>query len=136
MACEGEGVHIQFIHVYLLSLGATPLFGDEFLDTPMAPQERFRAAQRIQPKWRSIGRILGPEPFKDFEIYAFGEKRSDNDGALQMLDAWANKSGKTATRRHFLNAVKDPDVGYSNLVAAIFPGKFLVLLRVLSSHFV
>ena len=96
----------------------------------MTSMERFRAAQRIQPKWRSIGRILGPEPFESFEIHAFGEKRNDKDAALEMLDAWANKFGGRATRRHFVDAVKDPDVGYSNIVAVIFSGKFLFVLRV------
>ena len=97
----------------------------------MTLTERFRAAQRIQPKWRSIGRILGPEPFEPFEIHAFGEKRNDKDAALEMLDAWTDKFGGRATRRHFVDAVKDPDVGYSNTVAAIFSGKLLVRLRVL-----
>ena len=114
------------IHFYLLSLDVISLFGDKFLDTPMTLHERFRAAQRIQPKWSSIGRILEPEPFEHFEIHAFGEKRSDNDRALEMLDAWANKFGARATRRHFINAMKDPDVGYSNEVAPIFAGKYLV----------
>ena len=105
-------------------------FDDEFLDKPMTLRERFRAAQRTQPKWRSIGRILGPEPFEHFEIHAFGEQRNDVDRAVEMLDAWADKFGMRATRRHFINAVTDPDIGYSNEVPAIFSGKFLVVLRV------
>ena len=105
-------------------------FDDEFLNTPMTSQERLRAAQRIQPKWSIIGRILGPEPFEHFEMHAFEEKRTDHDRALDMLDAWADKFGTRATRRHFINAVKDPDVGYSNEVATIFSGRFLVVLRV------
>ena len=136
MEREGEGVYFLLIHVYLLSLDVTSLFGDEFLDTPMISLERCRAAQRIQPKWRSIGRILGPKPFEHFEIHAFGEQRNDIDRALEMLDAWANKFGSKATRRHFINALKDPDVGYSYEVAAIFSGKFLVVLRVHLSLFI
>ena len=116
--------------MFICFLDATSSFKDEFFDTPMTPQERSRAAQCIQPKWHNIGRILGPEPFEPFEIYAFGEKRSDIDGALQMLDSWVNKFGARATRRHFINAVKDPDVGYSNKVTEIFHGKFLVVLGV------
>ena len=97
----------------------------------MASKERFRAAQRIRAKWRNVGRILEPEPFEHNEIYAFGEKGNDSDrAAVEMLEAWANKFGKKATRRHFINATNDPDVGYSNEVPEIFSGKFLVLLRV------
>ena len=130
-AREGKDVHFQFNNVYLLSL-----FNDEFLDKPMTPQERFRAAQQIQSKWSNIGRILGPEPFEPFEIYAFGERRSDNDGALQMLDAWANKFDTRATRRHFINAIKNPEIGCSTEVAAIFSGKlFVVFLRLLIPSF-
>ncbi|XP_065835690.1 uncharacterized protein [Oscarella lobularis] len=98
------------------------VFDNEFLDTPMTSQERLRAALRIQPNWSIIGRILGPKPFEHFEMHAFEEKRNNRDRALDMLDAWANKFGARATRRHFINAVKDPDVGYSDEVANIFSG--------------
>ena len=96
----------------------------------MTPQERFRAAKRIQAEWRSIARILKPEPFRLHDIHAFGEKGNDSERAVEMLEAWASKFGNKATRRHFINAVNDPDVGYSNVVADIFSGKFLFVLRV------
>ena len=89
----------------------------------MTALERFQAAKRIQPVWNRVGRVLGPEPFEDFEMHAFGEKRNDHDRALDMLDAWANKFGRGATRRQFIAAARD--VGYSNAVASIFSGKFL-----------
>ncbi|XP_065831509.1 uncharacterized protein [Oscarella lobularis] len=91
-----------------------------FDEDPMTALERFQAAKRIQPVWNRVGRVLGPEPFEDFEMHAFGEKRNDHDRALDMLDAWANKFGRGATRRQFIAAARD--VGYSNAVASIFSG--------------
>ena len=96
----------------------------------MTSIERFRAAKRIQADWRSIARLLKPEPFRRHEIHAFGEQHNDSERALEMLEAWTDKFGNRATRRHFINAVNDPDVGYSNIVPDIFSGKFLVVLRV------
>ena len=110
-------------------IDVTSSFSDEFLDTPMTSLERFRAAQRIRAKWRNVGRILEPKPFTHNEIHAFGEQRNDSERAVEMLEAWASKFGNKATRRHFINAMNDPDVGYSNEVPEIFPSKFLVVLR-------
>ena len=96
----------------------------------MTSLERFRAAQRIRAKWRNVGRILEPKPsFTHDEIHAFGKQHSDSEPAVEMLEAWASKFGNRATRRHFISAMNDPDVGYSNEVPEIFPGKFLVALR-------
>ena len=89
----------------------------------MTSIERFRAAQRIQ------ARILKPEPFEHNKIQSLGEQCNDSERAVEMLETWANKFGVRATRRHFIDAVKDPDVGYSNVVPDIFSGKFLVVLR-------
>ena len=125
-------MNVRFIRVYAF-LDVLSLLDDEFLDKPMTSKERVKAAERIQPKWRIFGRILRPEPFADFEIYAFEEKRTERDRALDMLDAWAKRFGKRATRRHFIYALEDTTIGYSDEVAAIFSGSFLVLLRVLLS---
>ena len=119
----------QIIFICFLNLDDTSSFGDEFLDTPMTAREKVRAAQRIQAKWRIVAKILEPEPFKHYEIHAFGEKGNDSERAIEMLEAWESKFGNRAIRRHFINAVNDPDVGYSNEVPEIFSGKFLVVLR-------
>ena len=95
----------------------------------MTSLERFRAAQRIRAKWRNVGRILEPKPFTHNEIHAFGEKGNDSERAVEMLEAWASKFGNKATRRHFINAMNDPDIDYSDEVPEIFPGKFPVVLR-------
>ena len=134
LACHVKKVCTSSLFMFISYLSPTFLdvafvFDNEFLDTPMTSQERLRAALRIQPNWSIIGRILGPKPFEHFEMHAFEEKRNNRDRALDMLDAWANKFGTRATRRHFINAVKDPDVGYSDEVANIFSGKLFVGLR-------
>ncbi|XP_065839615.1 death-associated protein kinase 1-like [Oscarella lobularis] len=98
------------------------LFDEIYLDNPPTALEQFRAAERIQPVWRRIGKILGPEPFQFYQLHAFEEKRNDQDRALDMLDAWANKFGKRATRRHFITAMKN--VGCSTeTIASIFSGQ-------------
>ena len=89
----------------------------------MTEPEILRAAERIQPVWKLVGRSLGPEPFQRFQLHAFGEKQNDHERALDMLDAWANKFGIRATRRHFIASMKG--VGYLKEVASIFSGKFL-----------
>ena len=89
----------------------------------MTGREIFRAAERIQPVWNLVGRVLEPEPFQHFQLHAFGEKKNDHERALDMLDAWANTFGRRATRRHFIASMRD--VGYLKEVASIFSGKFL-----------
>ena len=80
----------------------------------MTSLERFRAAQRIQAKWRSIATLLEMKAFRHNEIH------DDSERALEMLEAWANKFGDKATRRRFITALKDAGVGYSNEIAEIF----------------
>ncbi|XP_065830423.1 uncharacterized protein [Oscarella lobularis] len=96
------------------------LFDEDYLDEPLTGREIFRAAERIQPVWNLVGRVLGPEPFQRFQLHAFGEKKNDHERALDMLDAWANQFGRRATRRHFIASMRD--VGYLKEVASIFSG--------------
>ncbi|XP_065835879.1 uncharacterized protein [Oscarella lobularis] len=90
----------------------------DYLDGPVTSHERFEAAERIQPIWKQIGRVLGPEPFKHYELHAFGEKANDRERALEMLEAWAMKFGRRATRGQLIDAMMRFD--YSTEVAEIF----------------
>ena len=68
----------------------TPTPFNDYLDKEVTDKERIKAAIRIQSRWQRIGRILGPKPFKDYEIDAFEQKKEYRDQAQAMLDAWAN----------------------------------------------
>ena len=91
----------------------------------MTGPEILRAAERIQPVWKLVGRSLGPESFQRFQLHSFGETQNDHERALDMLDALANKFGRRATPSHFISSMKD--VGYlkKKEVASIFSGKYL-----------
>ena len=93
----------------------------DYLDSPVTSRERFEVAERIQPIWKQIGRVLGPEPFKHYEIHAFGEKENDRERALEMLEAWAMKFGSRATRGQLIDAMMR--FGYSTEVAEVLSGK-------------
>ena len=126
---------IPSINRFFLTLFAeiSCLFDEIYLDNPPTALELFRAAERIQPVWRRIGKILGPEPFQFYQLHAFEEKRNDQDRALDMLDAWANKFGKRATRRHFITAMKN--VGCSTeTIASIFSVSFFFLFFIYSCY--
>ena len=98
-----------------------------YLDAPVTSCERFEAAERIQPIWKQIGRVLGPQPFEHYHIHAFGEKANDRERALEMLEAWAKKFGRRATRGQLIDAMMRFD--YSTEVAEIFSGKIHLPLK-------
>ncbi|XP_065835304.1 death-associated protein kinase 1-like isoform X2 [Oscarella lobularis] len=108
------------------------LFDDEYLDTPVTSRERFEASRRIQSIWKQIGRVLEPEPYKHYDLHTFGDKRSDMEAALEMLDAWADNFGARATRRRLIDAMKY--LGYSAEVAEIFQGGGGGALKSSKSH--
>ncbi|XP_065835188.1 death-associated protein kinase 1-like isoform X2 [Oscarella lobularis] len=96
--------------------------GDDYLDASPNSDEKFKVAERIQSVWNRIGRILGPEPFKHYQLHAFGEKRTDLDRAFAMLDAWASEFGRSATRRQLIKAMKR--VGCLADAEEVFSGQY------------
>ncbi|XP_065839789.1 uncharacterized protein [Oscarella lobularis] len=83
---------------------------DDYRDKEVTDKERIEAAIRIQSRWPRIGRILGPKPFKDYELAAFEQKKEYRDQAQAMLDAWANAHYKKATRRCLIKAMEEEDL--------------------------
>ena len=79
---------------------------DPYLDVKVTPKERIEVAIRIPVEWRRIGRILGPEPtFKEYDLDACEQGRQGRDCAQEMLNKWAVKYDKEATRRHLIDAM-------------------------------
>ena len=80
------------------------------LDKEVTRDEIREAAKRIRSYWRRVGEILGPKPlFESHNLDGFEEKKDDRDRAQAMLDAWANKHHKKATRRCLIRAMKEED---------------------------
>ena len=123
----------KFLHCFFCGLefsflaAAVVAMQQGYLDAPVTSRERFEAAERIQPIWEQIGRVLGPEPFKHYELHAFGERRNDRERALEMLEAWAMKFGNGATREQLIDAMMR--FNYSTEVTEIFSGKIHLPLK-------
>ncbi|XP_065827250.1 uncharacterized protein [Oscarella lobularis] len=109
-----------------LWLGAAPRMLSEVdqahgldLSGVVSKKERRAVAQRIRANWRSVGEVLGPDPtFEDHELDGFGEKESKRDRAQAMLDAWARKHHKRATRRMLILALKEES--YGDVIVKVF----------------
>ena len=78
-----------------------------WLDEVVPPEERLSVAKNIGRYWRHVGEALGPEPkFEPTELDDFEEKDSNRDRARAMLNRWAQKKHKKATRRMLILALK------------------------------
>ena len=89
------------------------------LNGGVSKEERRVVANKIRAKWRRVGEVLGPDPkFEDDELDGFGEKENNRDRAQAMLDAWAQKHYKRATRRMLILALKKE--GYGALISVVF----------------
>ena len=93
-----------------------------WLDEVTSPDERFSVAKEIgrKSKWRHVGETLGPDPkFTAGELNVFEEEKNNSrDRAQTMLDAWAEKKDKKATRRMLILALKEE--GYGALISRVF----------------
>ncbi|XP_065833961.1 uncharacterized protein [Oscarella lobularis] len=114
------------LHCMKLWFGAAPrmISLPEFdqaddLNGGVSKEERRVVANKIRAKWRRVGEVLGPDPkFEDDELDGFGEKENNRDRAQAMLDAWAQKHYKRATRRMLILALKKE--GYGALISVVF----------------
>ena len=108
---NGTWVYFNMTVLYL-ALGS-------YLNEIVSKVERRAVAQRIRAKWRRVGQVLGPDPtFEDHELDGFEEKRDNRDRAQAMLDAWAEKHHKKATRTMLIIALKEE--GYGLLISDVF----------------
>ena len=74
----------------------------------VSPDELRSVAKRIGRYWRHVGETLGPEPkFTPIELDDFETKGSNRDQAQAMLNTWAEKHHKNATRRMLILALKE-----------------------------
>ena len=95
-----------------------PLLGS-FLDDVVSADERSAVAREIRANWRHVGEALGSDQkFKAGDLDGFGEKENNRDCAQAMLDAWAQKHHKKATRRILILALKRED--YGTLISDVF----------------
>ncbi|XP_065845380.1 uncharacterized protein [Oscarella lobularis] len=116
------------LHCMKLWFGAAPRMisssevdpaNGSYLNEIVSKVERRAVAQRIRAKWRRVGQVLGPDPtFEDHELDGFEEKRDNRDRAQAMLDAWAEKHHKKATRTMLIIALKEE--GYGLLISDVF----------------
>ena len=89
------------------------------LDDVVSAEEGMAVASEIRANWRHVGKALGPDPkFKSGDLDGFGEKENNRDRAQAMLDAWAQKHHKKATRRQLILALKKE--GYGRLISDVF----------------
>ena len=99
---------------------------DDYLNEAVSRDEIREAAKRIQSYWRRVGEILGPKPlFESYDLDGYEEKKDGRDQAHAMLDAWAQKKDKKATRRYLIEAMDKE--GHAVDAAEVFPGNFLVI---------
>ena len=89
--------------------------GMMMLDRVTSKDERIALAKKIRAKWRHVGEALGLE---DDELDGFAEKKDDRDRAQAMLDAWAQKKHKNATRKMLILALKKE--GYGKVISDVF----------------
>ena len=77
------------------------------LDEVVSSEEQLSVARKIGGKWRHVGEVLGPDPkFTPNELEDFAERGGNRDRALAMLNTWAEKYHKNATRRMLILALK------------------------------
>ena len=91
-----------------------------FIDEMVTKDELWDVAKEIRAKWRHVGEALGPDPkFRASDLDGFEEKKNNRDRAQAMLDAWAQKHHKRATRRVLIFALKEEE-GYGTLIREVF----------------
>ena len=79
----------------------------DWLDEVASPDELHDVAKSIGRHWRHVGGALGPDPkFEPTELDSFEAKSSDRNRAQEMLNTWAQKHHKNATRRMLILALK------------------------------
>ena len=110
---DGKCLFDSFLSVvYMLPSGSS-------LDDVVSDDERIDVAKEIRAKWRHVGEALGPDPkFRANDLDGFEEKKNNRDRAQAMLDAWAQKHHKRATRRQLILALKKE--GYGALISDVF----------------
>ena len=90
----------------IIAASASQTAGDR-LNEVVSSEERLSVARKIGGKWRHVGEVLGPDPkFTPNELDDFEEKDSNRDRAQAMLNRWAQKKHKKATRRMLILALK------------------------------
>ena len=90
-----------------------------YLDGKASPDELRSVAKQIGRYWRHVGGALGPDPkFGPTELDSFEDKGSDRNSALTMLNTWAQKKHKKATRRMLILALKEEN--QNALIADVF----------------
>ena len=85
------------------------------LDRVTSKDERIDVAKKIRANWRHVGKALGLE---DDELDGFKEESNNRDRAQAMLDAWAQKKHKNATRKMLILALKKE--GYGKVISDVF----------------
>ena len=89
------------------------------LDDVVSAEERMAVAREIRANWRHVGEVLGPDPkFRASDLDGFGEKENNRDRGQAMLDAWAERHHKRATRKMLILALKKE--GYGALISEVF----------------
>ena len=110
---DGKRVSVPFLDLH------APIIGSSSLDDVVSAEERIAVAREIGAKWRRVGQALGPDPkFRVSDLDSFGEKENNRDRAQAMLDDWAEKHHKRATRKMLILALKKE--GYGALISEVF----------------
>ena len=94
-------------------------FAGDWLEEVVSPEERLSVAKRIGHHWQHVGETLGPDPkFTTIDLDDFKAKGSDRDRAQTMLNTWAEKHHKNATRRMLILALKEEN--QNALISKVF----------------
>ena len=92
---------------------------EDQLDNVVSPDEQSDVARGIGRGWRHVGAALGPDPkFTPIELDSFEDRDSDRNSALKMLNTWAEKHHKNATRRMLILALRKED--QNALISSVF----------------
>ena len=110
---DGKRVSVPFLDLH------APIIGSSSLDDVVSAEERRAVAKEIRANWRHIGEALGPDPkFRASDLDGFEEKGNNRDRAQAMLDAWAERHHKGATRKMLILALKEE--GYGAFILKVF----------------
>ena len=107
-AIDRTGSTVESFSLYPIIWQPTPIQGTpNWLDEKVSSDERRHVATQIGEKWRHVGEVLMPEPrFTYDELDIFEEKSSNRNRAHAMLNEWAQRHHRNATRRMLIGALR------------------------------